>query len=70
LDCNGKTLFVLDKNCFVFTDGPRHIFKVNKNTEQIIVPVTDVVEKLVFMDLNGEFYVAYLPNIIGKPVLK
>ena len=50
-------------------EGPRHILKVKQTNERDVVPVTDLVEKMLLMNIDEVFYVACMPNIIGRSVL-
>lgn len=47
-----------------------HILKVVQTSEMLVQSVSDIVEKLFFMNVDGIKYISRMPNIYGHGVLK
>lgn len=57
-------------SCFLNENSGRHIVKVEKYTDQVVVEVDKIQEKLFFMRVEDDICIARMPNLCGHGVFK
>lgn len=61
---------VLAPACYLCTDAGHHLLRVLEQDELVIFSVSEFVEKLFYMNVDGQAYVSRAPNRYGHGVLK
>ncbi|CAC5407048.1 unnamed protein product [Mytilus coruscus] len=59
----------ISQHTFLYVDG-HHIMCVEKTTDVVILKVNKLKEKLFYMEVENKIYVARVPNVHGRGVLK
>ena len=63
--------FVLDNECFIFSQSGHHILRVNEMDGSVIIPVCEIQEKLFFLSFSESVkFVIRMPNMHGHGLLK
>ena len=63
--------FVLDNDCFIFSQSGHHILRVNEVDSTVVIPVCEIQEKLFFVSISQHVkFVIRMPNMHGHGVLK
>lgn len=61
---------LIEENCFINDIGARHIIKVKKSLQRVVVPVDIIKEKLFFIKVRDEMYIAKMSNLLGHSIFK
>lgn len=63
--------FILDNDCFIFSQFGHHIVRVNEVDTNVVIPVCEIQEKLFFVSVSQSVkFVIRMPNMHGHGLLK